>query len=287
MRPQDAFLNVICIWIFICLFLLQSNTPHRDDSFGKTTIHNRGASAAFVGFGIGTLENHAGVRSNHTERPHADGTAQTALSHARQGRSLNPFIADRHINEKERNAAAEKLAISRHAASMISSGESIMIASGTTMHFLAREIKPLDRLDGGYFRSARNHDTAQRTLLGRDTARRGGTPEFAVGRRPYAEQMLDNFLCSKLFLGVDGIDFEFGLTTTNLMEASLNRAMMRAAQQTIVLGRQLQVRTARIQPLCAIDAVNEIINGRRRFPTTSLPNRGLPSETYRGAAAKF
>ena len=76
---------------------------------------------------------------------------------------------------------------------------------------------------------------------------------------PYAEQMLENFLCSKLFLGVDGIDFEFGLTTTNLMEASLNRAMMRAAQQTIVLADSSKFGRRGFSRICAIDAVNEII----------------------------
>lgn len=150
---------------------------------------------------------------------------------------LNPFIADRHINEKERNNAAEKLAISRHAASMISAGESIMIASGTTMHFLAREIKPLDRL------TVVTSAVPVTTILLKEPAASevillGGAvrPSSLSVVGPYAEQMLENFLCSKLFLGVDGIDFEFGLTTTNLMEASLNRAMMRAAQQTIVLA---------------------------------------------------
>ena len=166
---------------------------------------------------------------------------------------LNP------INEKERNNAAEKLAISRHAASMISSGESIMIASGTTMHFLAREIKPLDRLT--VVTSAvpvtsilLKEPTSEVILLGGAVR-----PSSLSVVGPYAEQMLENFLCSKLFLGVDGIDFEFGLTTTNLMEASLNRAMMRAAQQTIVLADSSKFGRRGFSRICAIDAVNEII----------------------------
>lgn len=172
---------------------------------------------------------------------------------------LNPFISDRHINEKERNNAAEKLAISRHAASMIASGESIMIASGTTMHFLAREIKPLDRLT--VVTSAvpvtsilLKEPTSEVILLGGAVR-----PSSLSVVGPYAEQMLENFLCSKLFLGVDGIDFEFGLTTTNLMEASLNRAMMRAAQQTIVLADSSKFGRRGFSRICAIDAVNEII----------------------------
>ena len=43
---------------------------------------------------------------------------------------------------------------------------------------------------------------------------------------PFAEQMLGNFNCSKLFVGVDGIDLEFGLTTTNMLEAALNLSLI-------------------------------------------------------------
>lgn len=53
---------------------------------------------------------------------------------------------------------------------------------------------------------------------------------------PFAEQMLRSFNCSKLFIGVDGIDPDFGLTTTNMLEASLNRAMIDAAQKVVVLA---------------------------------------------------
>lgn len=48
--------------------------------------------------------------------------------------------------------------------------------------------------------------------------------------------MLSEFSVSKLFLGVDGIDFEFGITTTDMREARLNKAMMESAQKTIVLA---------------------------------------------------
>ena len=52
----------------------------------------------------------------------------------------------------------------------------------------------------------------------------------------YAEQILSNFYCSKLYLGVDGIDLDFGITTTDMREANLNQVMMRTAQKTIVLA---------------------------------------------------
>ena len=52
----------------------------------------------------------------------------------------------------------------------------------------------------------------------------------------YSKQILENCSFSKLFMGVDGIDFDYGFTTTDMREAELNQQMMRAAQKVIVLA---------------------------------------------------
>ena len=51
-----------------------------------------------------------------------------------------------------------------------------------------------------------------------------------------AENFLNDLSCNKLFLGIDGLDIDFGLTTSHLGEAHLNQVMMRAAQKVIVLA---------------------------------------------------
>ena len=56
---------------------------------------------------------------------------------------ISPYISDRHVNEKEKKNVAEKRAIGAAAAALVSEDDSIIIASGTTMAFLAREIKPV------------------------------------------------------------------------------------------------------------------------------------------------
>ena len=43
---------------------------------------------------------------------------------------------------------------------------------------------------------------------------------------PIAEETLHRLNADILFLGVDGFDVEYGLTTPNLLEAKVNRAMM-------------------------------------------------------------
>ena len=160
---------------------------------------------------------------------------------------ISPYISDRHVNEKEKKNVAEKRAIGAKAASLVAQDDSIIIASGTTMAFLAREIKPVGHL------TVITAAVPVTSILSQDTnvdvIQLGGITRSSsvsvVG--PFAEQMLGNFNCSKLFVGVDGIDLEFGLTTTNMLEAALNRVMMNAAQKVIVLADSSKFGTPRLQ----------------------------------------
>jgi DeoR family transcriptional regulator, aga operon transcriptional repressor len=47
---------------------------------------------------------------------------------------------------------------------------------------------------------------------------------------PLAEEMLHDMHADILLLGVDGFDLEIGLTTPNVMESRVNRAMVKAAK---------------------------------------------------------
>ncbi|MGI6232960.1 MAG: DeoR/GlpR family DNA-binding transcription regulator [Prevotella sp.] len=149
---------------------------------------------------------------------------------------VNPFTNNRTVNEKEKLFPEEKYCIGLEAAKLISYNDSIIIASGTTIHAFAHCIKPVKKLTvvSASLQSsiilAQNHDI--------DIFQLGGmlrhSSESVVG--PYGESFLEGCSFSKLFIGVDGIDFDFGITTTDLREAHLNQIMMRAAQKTIVLA---------------------------------------------------
>ena len=55
---------------------------------------------------------------------------------------INPYINNRAVSEKEKLATEEKRAIGRVAAQLINTDDSIIIASGSTVHALARSIVP-------------------------------------------------------------------------------------------------------------------------------------------------
>ena len=52
---------------------------------------------------------------------------------------------------------------------------------------------------------------------------------------PLAEDVLEEMHADILFLGVDGFDLEIGLTTPNVLESRVNRAMVKAAKRVVVV----------------------------------------------------
>jgi len=149
---------------------------------------------------------------------------------------INPYINNRNVNDKEKLNTAEKRNIGREAARLIERDDSIILASGTTVHAMARAIKPIHKLTLITASVTVSNILSQEENI--DIIQLGGilrhSSQSVVGRK--AEQYLDDVSCSKLFLGIDGIDFGFGITTTDMREAELNQAMMHTAQKTIVLA---------------------------------------------------
>ena len=193
---------------------------------------------------------------------------------------MSPYINDRDVNVKFSQYPSEKTAIGKKAAAMIEPNDSIIIASGTTVEYFARQIdadENLGRLTvitsalnvASILAKNRNIEVVQLGGIVR------GTALSAVGSD--AEHMLEKFSSSKLFIGVDGIDVEYGLSTTNLLEANLNRVMIRSAQRTIVLCDSSKFSRRGFSRICDIDDVDQIITDPGIPPHTlnALQQRGI------------
>ncbi|MBE6205456.1 MAG: DeoR/GlpR transcriptional regulator [Rikenellaceae bacterium] len=172
---------------------------------------------------------------------------------------INPYINNRSVNEKEKLATEEKNIIGKAAAAMITKDDSIIIASGTTVHALARNIRPIHKLTVISASLQVSEILANNEAI--EIIQLGGTLRHSsnsvVGK--YAEGILSSFCCSKLFLGVDGIDLEFGITTTDVREADLNKEMMRIAQKSIVLADSSKFRRRGFSKIANIEEVDIII----------------------------
>jgi DeoR family transcriptional regulator, aga operon transcriptional repressor len=171
----------------------------------------------------------------------------------------NPYIGDRHVNEKEKMQVGEKQRIARKAALLIDAYDSIILASGTTINEFSRQIPHLKGLT-----IITSSVPAALNLTGNPEAeiiQLGGiirkSSASVIGS--HSEKMLEGFNSNKLFLGVDGIDPEYGLTTTHALEASLNQMMIRSAHKVIVLADSSKFGRRGFGRICTLEEVDIII----------------------------
>ncbi|MBD3628684.1 DeoR/GlpR family DNA-binding transcription regulator [Cyclobacterium sp.] len=147
-----------------------------------------------------------------------------------------PYVMDKPVDEKQLVQVEQKRAIAQKAVGLLKEKEAIIIGSGTTVLAFAQAIPK--ELSLTILTGAMNVSIALLDLHQAEIVQLGGvvrkSSSSVVGH--FAETMINNFACSKLFISVDGIDAEFGLTTSNMMEAHLNSTMIRSVQKTIVLA---------------------------------------------------
>lgn len=179
---------------------------------------------------------------------------------------ISPYAPNRSISEKEKYHTDEKQLIGNYGAQLVEPNDSIIIASGTTVHALARNLQPTSPLT-----VITSSIKVSEILSVSDFVtiiQLGGTLRHSslsvVGNN--AEEFLSLFACSKLFIGVDGIDLDFGITTTDMQEASLNRVMMRAAQKTIVLADSSKFGRRGFSKISSMEEVDHIITDSNVSP---------------------
>tara|TARA_B100000378_G_C18004628_1_gene398475 strand:+ start:265 stop:1017 length:753 start_codon:yes stop_codon:yes gene_type:complete len=179
------------------------------------------------------------------------------------GASLeNPYMNERDVIEKASISAEEKSAIAEAAALRVQENDSIIIASGTTVQQLGKAIKPKGKLNvitssllvAIELMKHRDIDIIQ---LGGNIRHRSGS---VTGH--YAEHILNHISSHQFFMGVDGIDLDFGCTTTNIEEAILNKKMMEAAQKTIILADSSKFGKRSLAKICELDEISEIITDK-------------------------
>lgn len=176
------------------------------------------------------------------------------------GASNQPLYAfEKPVNEKESLNVDQKNKIATEALKLIDNNDYIILASGTTMHYLSRLISGFDKLTvltSSLFVSIElcKNEFVDVVQLG-GMVRKNSTS--VIGS--IAETILKDFSCNKLFLGVDGIDLEFGLTTTNSAEAVLNKQMIETAEKVIVLADSSKIGKRSFGKIANMEAMDVLV----------------------------
>ncbi len=196
----------------------------------------------------------------------------------RGGASLtNPYTIDRPIYEKATINADQKKRIAQAAVKLIGQNDAIIIGSGTTAFEFAHHLhpaKPLTVITPAVKVTMELSDRPNTEVL-----QLGGIirPNSSSVAGSYAEYMLDRISCGVLFIGVDGIDLDFGFSISNLTEANINQKMINASQIVVVLADSSKFGKRGIGKICDLEQVQYVVTDDGLAPNTlkALEERGV------------
>lgn len=170
-------------------------------------------------------------------------------------------VPDLALTEKEHLHPKEKYRIAQKASQLIERGDVIILDSGSTTTHIARLIK--FKQDIKVITNAINI-ASELAASENEVILTGGflrEKSFSlVG--PFAEETLRHLHADKFFLGVDGIHFEYGLTTPNLMEGHVNRLMMQISQEVILVADSSKFGKRSMSVIARISEVDKMITDK-------------------------
>jgi DeoR family transcriptional regulator, aga operon transcriptional repressor len=210
--------------------------------------------------------------SQVTIRKDLDALESHGLIHRTHGGALptrHGALEDPSLREKEQLNRDEKLRIAAAAAAMVSEGQVVILDSGTTTTAIARALRRFRNLT--IVTNAVNIAT-ELTGSSVEVILTGGTVRAnsfsLVG--PIAEEALRRLHADILFLGVDGFDVSYGLSTPNLLEAKVNRVMVEVATQTVAACDSSKFGRRSLSLIIPPSAVQHVIT-----------DRGIPAQDLR------
>ncbi|MDO0926055.1 DeoR/GlpR family DNA-binding transcription regulator [Streptomyces sp. TG1A-8] len=163
----------------------------------------------------------------------------------RHGGAVLPggFTRESGFPQKSHLATAEKTAIADLAAGLVEEGEAIVVGAGTTTQELARRLARVPGLtvvtNSLLVAQALAHANRVEVVMTGGTLR--GSNYALVGSG--AEQSLQGLRVSRAFLSGSGLTAERGLSTSNMLSASVDRALVQAAAEVVILADHTKLGT--------------------------------------------
>ena len=187
------------------------------------------------------------------------------------GMKAQRVAIDYQLHEKAKRYLKEKQAIGKAAAGLIKDNDTIIIDSGTTTQELAKQLNHINNLTVitnalNIAGQIVNEEDIKVIMLGGLLRHKSLS---LIG--PVAETSLKNYFCDKLFIGVDGIDSQYGITTPNIEEAHLNRQMIDISKEVIVLTDSSKFSRRSFAHIAGIDRIDTVVTDSN-IPAEELKN---------------
>lgn len=170
-----------------------------------------------------------------------------------------PFRHDSSFRDQIELHADEKRRIAMAAADLIEDGDTISLTAGTTTTEVVRAM----RHRSGITVVTNTVNVAMELSQRRDLevivtgGYLRGSWFSLVG--PLAVQALEQVFANKIFIGVNGIDAERGLTCHNPDEAATNRVMVKQAKKRIAVADHSKLGVVATHRICGIDVVDVLV----------------------------
>ena len=162
-------------------------------------------------------------------------------------------------NEKQNKQQQEKKLIAACASGLIENGDSLLIDSGTTTLCLVPFLKKFEQLTvvtNSIFIMEQLSNCPNIMLVCIGGFLRSNTMAL-VG--PVAEETLNHLRLDKAFMATNGIEFDMGLTTPNMIEASIKAQMIRSSEHVYVLADHTKVGRVSFAKFGTIDDIDGCI----------------------------
>jgi DeoR family transcriptional regulator of aga operon len=184
---------------------------------------------------------------------------QRLLSRTHGGAVPQGVLYELPLRYKSARFHEQKLRIAREAASRVMEGWAIGLTGGTTTTEVARAL--VDRRQLTVVTNALNiaSELAVRANLKLMVTGGVARPESYELVGPIAEASLGGLNLDMVFLGVDGISPEAGLTTHHEVEAHTNLALIDRARNVTVVADSSKIGKVAFARICGMSRIDELV----------------------------
>ena len=163
------------------------------------------------------------------------------------------------FNARHQEHAAEKMLIARHAAVLVTDGDSILLDASSSAYYLALAIQDRSRLrvvtNGLDVARLLAQNPSNTVILIGGILSQDGSSVTGL----FSESVIQELHIQKAFVSSSGFSLERGMTEVHIEEAQLKRKAIESAQEVIALIDSSKIGKEDLTPFARAEQINRLI----------------------------
>lgn len=167
------------------------------------------------------------------------------------------------LNDRKNVNRDEKIQIAKAVRKLVEDGDTLMLDSGTTTHFVAKELTNVKNLtivtNSLQIAEELSYQSNINVIL------LGGSldPRYQFTYGDDAQIQLKKYRADKMIIAVDGVSADSGLTTYHYLEAEVCRQMIKRANQTIVVADYSKIAREGFAHIDSITSIHTLVTNKK------------------------